>query len=87
MERSVWTSNEEGKRINENISVWTTKFPKLLKFTKKERELNSNVLVACKRPQIIAALLTNYMIQAHENSVAIGGSPLVENVYYATEGE
>ena len=65
---------KKAREINDNISVWTTNFPKLLKLTEKERELNPNVLVAYKRPQTMAALLTNYKIQAHENSVAIGGS-------------
>ena len=30
--------------------------------------------MAYKRPKTIATLLTNYKIQAHEDSVAIGGS-------------
>ena len=60
--------------IYENVSFWTTNFSKLIKLTKKEKELNPNVLVAYKRPQTIATLLTNYKILAHEVSVAIGGS-------------
>ena len=65
---------KKAREVNENVKVWTTNFPKLLKLTKKERQLNPNVLVAYERPQTIAALLTNYKIQAHEDSVVIGGS-------------
>ena len=65
---------KKAREVNENVSIWTTNFPKLLKLTNKERELNPNVLVAYKRPQTIATLLTNYKIQAHEDSVAIGES-------------
>ena len=44
-----------------------------MELTNKERQLNPNVLVTYKRPQTIATLLTNYKIQAHEDSVVIGG--------------
>ena len=74
MERSVWTSNEEGKRSQRKCKYMDDNFLKFLKLTNKERELNPNVLVAYKRPQTIATLLTNYKIQAHEDSVAIGES-------------
>ena len=55
-ERSVWTYNQKAREVNKNISVWTTNFPNFLKLTKKERELNPNVLGAYKRPQTIATL-------------------------------
>ena len=49
------------REVNEDISVWTTNFPNLLKLTKKERQLNPNVM-KYKRPQTLATLLTNYKI-------------------------
>ena len=65
---------KKAREVNKNENIWMTNFPKLLKLTNKERELNPNVLVAYKRPQTIATLLTNYKIQVHEDSVAIGKS-------------
>ena len=62
------------REVDENVSVWMTNLPKLLKLTNKERQLNPNVLVAYKRPQTIATLLTKYKIQAHEDSVVISMS-------------
>ena len=53
---------KKAREVNENVSVWTTIFPKLLKLRKKERQLNPSVLVAYKHPQTIATLLTNYKI-------------------------
>ena len=44
--------------------------------TYKETDLNPNVLVAFKRPQTIATLLTKYKIQVNEDNDAIGGSHL-----------
>ena len=65
---------KKARVVDENISIWTTNFPKLLKLTKKERQLNPNVLITYKRPQTIATLLTNYKILGNKNSVVIGGS-------------
>ena len=87
MERLVLTSIEKAREVNENVSIWTTNFPKLLKLTNKERELNPNVLVAYKRPQTIATLLTNYKIQAHEDSVAIGESHPCRKCLLCNRGE
>ena len=47
---------KKAREVNKNENIWMTNFPKLLKLTNKERELNPNVLVAYKRPQTIAAL-------------------------------
>jgi len=76
----------EAREINENISAWTTNFPKLLKFTTREKELNPNVLVAYKSPQTIAALLTNYKIQAHKNSEQLVDLTLVEMLFMQPRG-
>ena len=61
------------REVNEDISVWTTNFPNLLKLTKKERQLNPNVM-KYKRPQTLATLLTNYKIIAHKVNVEKGVS-------------
>ena len=65
---------KKAREGNENVSVWTTNFPKHLKLTKKERQLNSNLLVEYKCPHTIATLLSNYKIQPHAYSIVIGGS-------------
>ena len=33
-------------RTNENLTVWTTNFPNLLKLTDKEKQINPNTMVA-----------------------------------------
>ena len=69
------------------MGFWTTNLSKLLKLTKKnKRELNPNVLVAKKRTQIIATILTNYKIQAHED-LQLLNLQLVVFILVATERE
>ena len=57
------------KVSNENISVWATTFPNLLRLTEREKQLSPKVIVAYKRRQTIATLLNNYKILAHKVNV------------------
>ena len=45
-----------------------------MKLTEREKQLNPNVMVAHKRPQTIATLLTNYKILAYKVNVGEGSS-------------
>ena len=47
-------------------TVWVTSFPKLLKITTKERQLNEQAMIAYRRPQTLSQNLTNYRKIAHE---------------------
>ena len=59
-------NNRKQNILKENISIWTTNFPNLLKLTKKEKQLNPNTMITYKRPNTLATLLTNYKIIAHQ---------------------
>ena len=57
-------NNKKQNIIKENISIWTTNFPNLLKPTKKENQLNQNTMITYKRHNTLATLLINYKIIA-----------------------
>ena len=62
------------RKTNENINVWATNFPQLLKLSKKEKQLSPNAMVTFKRPQTLSTLITNYKALAHKVSVEEGFS-------------
>ena len=74
MERQVQTTSPKNKKSWKSISAWTPKFSNLLKLSRKEKQLNPNVTVSCKRPQTLSTLLTNYKILAHKSDVGKGVS-------------
>ena len=47
-------------------TVWPTSFPKFLKLTTKERQLNENAMVTYRRPQTLSQSLTKYRKIAHD---------------------
>jgi hypothetical protein len=63
------------KPKSESRLVWTTQFPKLLKLTNKEKNLNQKAMVSYKRPMTLAAHITNYRKVAHEITSAKGSQP------------
>ena len=73
-------------RTNENLTVWTTNFPNLLKLTDKEKQTNPNAMVAYKRPQTLSTLLTNYKIIAHKVNVERGISQPCGNCMLCDRG-
>ena len=75
-------------RPKENLTVWTTNFPNLLKLTDGEKQLNPNAMIAYKRPQTLSTLLTNYKIIAHKVNVGRGIShPWGNYLLYDQGGE
>ena len=55
--------------------VWATQFPKLLKLSHKEKELNPKAMITFKRPITLAGLLTNYRTIAHGIPSDTGSRP------------
>jgi hypothetical protein len=55
-------------------TVWATSFPRLLKLTTRERELNPKALITYKRPQTLSQQLTNYKALAHKSTSIPTGS-------------
>ena len=67
-------SLKKTRKTNENINVWTKKFPQLLKLPKKEKQRSPNIMGTLKRPKIFSTLVTNYKTLAHKISVDEGFS-------------
>ena len=55
-------------------TVWVTSFPKLLKLSRKEKQLNQNAMIAYQRPQTLSQNLTRYKKIAHERHNGPGSS-------------
>ena len=52
--------------------VWATQFPKLLKLSQKEKDLNPKAMITYKRPMTLAGYLTNYRTIAHNTPSETG---------------
>ena len=64
----------KARKTNENINVWATNFPQLLKLSKKEKQLSPDVMVTFKLPQTLSTLITNYKTIAHKINIEEGFS-------------
>ena len=64
------------KRVHGNVSVWATHFPKLMRLSKREKELNPNALLTYKRPATLGTHLTNYKELAHMEAPSVQGGSL-----------
>ena len=73
-------------RTKENITLWTTNFPNLLKLTYREKRLNRNTMIVYKRPHTLSTLFTNYKIIAHKNNVGRGISHPCGNCMLCDQG-
>ena len=60
MDRFYPINKSKLKKNKQKKSVWVTQFPKLLRSSQMEKRLQSNVMLAYKRPQTLGNFVTRY---------------------------
>jgi len=63
-----WTEikSPEKNREKDELLVWASGFPHLLKFSQRERSLQPKAMITLKRPPALRDYLTNYKRIAHD---------------------
>ena len=72
-----FTSPTPKKVKCEQMLVWATYFPQIMKLLKREKELNPYAIVTYKRPGTLGAHLTNYRLLAHNSTNSGPGMSLM----------